>query len=540
MKDVEKRKRVMQRSIALGRCICDAKKPCPCDLLREKDVCLCAGERLEAPAGPVRLTQMVESAGCASKIDQATLNRVLGDLPNLDDPRVLVGVAAGDDAGVYQMNGGPALVQTVDVFCPSVDDPYLFGQVAAANSLSDVYAMGGRPITALSILGFPVRTAPDSVMRDILRGGIDKMAEAGVPVIGGHSIKDNEIKAGFAVTGLVDPSRMLTHAGAKPGDALVLTKPLGTGILAFADQIERAPAAALEAAARSMTALNRTASELMVTFGAHACTDVTGFGLVGHLSAMAGASGVDVEVVWDDLPLLPGVLACVGQGIIPGGVERNRESSGGSATLGEGVDPLMLDVCLDPQTSGGLLVAVAAKRAAEFVDRLHEAGVAEAAVIGRIRGKGSGRVFLETRGTRPIPTAAPRAAAVRAEAGPTVATEAEEGCCMGAEAGEEACCEGHAAQGAPAAVGTSSGDVRSKFQGFLKSVNAPGALDAHTKQALALALSIVTKCEPCTRIHLKKARAMGFSEAEIEEAAWVAISFGGSPIMMFYEDVRKG
>ena len=541
MKDVAKRKRVMERSIALGRCICDAKKPCPCDLLRTRDVCLCAGERLEVPEGPVRLMQMVESAGCASKIDQATLGRVLADLPALDDPRVLVGVAAGDDAGVYQMDDGRALVQTVDVFCPSVDDPYLFGQVAAANSLSDVYAMGGQPLTALSILGFPVRTAPDGVMRDILRGGIDKMAEAGVPVIGGHSIKDAEIKAGFAVTGLVDPSRMMTNAGARPGDALVLTKPLGTGIIAFADQIGRAPPDALEAAARSMTTLNRAASELMVLFGAHACTDITGFGLMGHLAAMARASGVDVEIAWDDLPLLPGVLECVGQGILPGGIERNRESSGASATLGKGVDPLALEVCLDPQTSGGLLVVLPEARAAEFVERLHEAGVADAAVVGRVRGKGAGRVFLETRGTRPIPQA-PRAPRGRAEAPVArAAAGAAEDCCVDTESGSDACCsEGHGAAEAPAAAAAGAADMRAKFQAFMKSAGEPGALDAHTKEALALAMSIVTRCEPCTRAHLKKARSMGFSDAEIDEAAWLAVSFGGSPVMMFYEAVRKG
>ncbi len=554
MKDLEKRKRVMERSIALGHCICDAKKPCPCDLLRTRDVCLCAGERLDVPEGPVRLTQMVESAGCASKIDQATLGRVLADLPALDDPRVLVGVAAGDDAGVYQMDDGRALVQTVDVFCPSVDDPYLFGQVAAANSLSDVYAMGGQPLTALSILGFPVRTAPDGVMRDILRGGIDKMAEAGVPVIGGHSIKDAEIKAGFAVTGLVDPARMMTNAGAKPGDALVLTKPLGTGIIAFADQIGRAPPDALEAAARSMTTLNRAASELMVLFGAHACTDITGFGLMGHLAAMARASGVDVEIAWDDLPLLPGVLECVGQGILPGGIERNRESSGPSATLGKGVDPLALEVCLDPQTSGGLLVVLPEARAAKFVGRLHEAGVAAAAVVGRVRGKGAGRVFLETRGTRPIPQP-PRAPRGRAEvpvapaaggSASQAAAGAGEECCADTDSGSDACCcKGHGAAGAPAAeapaaAAAGAADTRAKFQAFMRSAAAPGALDAHTKEALALAIAIVARCEPCARAHLKKARSMGFSDAEIDEAAWVAVSFGGSPVMRFYEAVRKG
>ena len=397
MKDLEKRKRIMQRSIRLGHCICDPKKPCPCDLFKEKDVCLCAGERLEAPSGPVRLTRLVENAGCASKIDQASLKRIMEGLRFPADPRVLVGAAAGDDAGVYQLNRRTALVQTVDVFTPSVDDPYTFGQVAAANSVSDVYAMGSRPLTALSIVGFPIGTVADEVLHEILRGGIEKMAEAGVSVIGGHSIKDAEIKAGFAVTGLVARSRVTLRAGARPGDALILTKPLGTGILAFAAQINRARPAWVEAASRSMTALNKIAAELMLKAGAHGCTDVTGFGLMGHLAEMAAASRVDVEVVWDDVPLLPGVLECVAQGIIPGSVERNRESSSASVALGRGVSPAMLDVCMDAQTSGGLLIAIAKRKAPALLRRLHERGVAEAAIIGRVSRRGRGRIFLMTR-----------------------------------------------------------------------------------------------------------------------------------------------
>jgi selenide,water dikinase len=240
MVNMERRKRVMQRSIKLGHCVCDPKKPCPCDIFKEKNICLCAGERLEAPTGAVQLTKIVEKAGCASKIDQAFLKKVLKGLPVIDDPNVLVGVPAGDDAGIYDIGDGKALVQTVDVFTPSVDDPYMFGQVAAANSVSDVYAMGGRPMTALSVLGFPVRKIPDEAMNDILRGGIDKMKEAGTAIVGGHSINDSEIKAGFAVTGIIEKDKIVTNAGALAGDILILTKPLGTGIVAFASQINRA------------------------------------------------------------------------------------------------------------------------------------------------------------------------------------------------------------------------------------------------------------------------------------------------------------
>ena len=551
MKDLAKRKRVMQRSIRLGHCICDPKKPCPCDVFTEHDVCLCAGERLAVADGPVRLTRLVDSAGCASKIDQAALKEVLGGLRFPSDPRVLVGAAAGDDAGVYQLDDHTALVQTVDVFTPSVDDPYTFGQVAAANSVSDIYAMGGRPLTALSIVGFPIRTVPDRVLREILRGGIDKMTEAGVSVIGGHSIKDAEIKAGFAVTGIVDPARVTLRAGAQPGDVLVLTKPLGTGIIAFAAQIDRAPAGALEAAARSMTALNKTAAERMLVFGAHGCTDVTGFGLMGHLAEMAAGSGVDVEIVWDDLPLLPGVLECAAQGVIPGSVERNRESCAAAVTLGAGVSETMLDVCMDAQTSGGLLIALAEPDAAGLLAQLHEDGIAEAAVIGKVRGKGAGRLSLVTRGARPIPELSGRRAPVAVAAEESGAAsccagscgggsaEGEEGEAMAKEGDESCCCpEGHGGAAPAAQAGVT--EMKRKFQEFLKEANQAGALDAATKQAIALALSVLARCEPCVKAHIAKARKMGFSQEEIDEAAWMAIAFGGSPVMMFYEKHRAG
>ncbi len=223
MKDPEKRRRVMQRSMQLGHCICDPKTACPCEFFLREDICPCAGEEYAPPTGPVRLTELVQTAGCGSKIDQASLQRILAGLPASDDPRVRVGMPAGDDAGVYQLDAETALVQTVDVFSPPVDDPYLFGQIAAANSLSDVYAMGGRPLTALSVVGFPARKLPDEILHQILRGGLDKMAEAGVAVIGGHSIQDDQIKAGFAVTGVVDPRRIATNAAARPRDRLVLT-----------------------------------------------------------------------------------------------------------------------------------------------------------------------------------------------------------------------------------------------------------------------------------------------------------------------------
>lgn len=532
MRDPEKRKRVMTRSMQLGHCICHPKKACPCDTFREKDLCPCAGEQ-ETPSGPLPLTSLVERPGCASKIDQATLHRVLQGLPSPVDPRVLVGMAAGDDAGVYRLDDRTALVQTVDVFSPSVDDPYMFGQIAAANSLSDVYAMGGRPITALSIIGFPARELPDAMMREILRGGIDKMTEAGVPVIGGHSINDREIKAGFAVTGLIDPKRIISNAGAQPGDRLILTKPLGTGILAFAAQIGRVPDGAAEALARGMAQLNRRASELMLEFGVHACTDVTGFGLAGHLAAMAQAAKTNIEIVWDDLPLLPGVLQCLADGIIPGAVERNRESSAHAIVASDGVQPSMLEICFDAQTSGGLLVAVPGTSAEAFLRRLHQEGIAQAAVVGRVLARGEGRIFLRSDGRRKLPPPRTTRAAGNGQVSPPQEVPAKETPAM-------SCCgDGHGSPQPVANTPAGVSPIQAKYLEFVQAANAPGALDARTKQAIAIALSVLARCEPCLKSHLKKARDMGFTQEEIDEAAWMGISFGGSPTMMFYNGLKR-
>ncbi len=478
MKDLEKRRRVMQRSMQLGHCICDPRKPCPCDLLREQDLCPCAGEEPPRSETPIRLTELVENSGCASKIDQAALQRILAGLPAHADPRVLIGMPAGDDAGVYLLDERTALVQTVDVFTPPVDDPYAFGQIAAANSLSDVYAMGGRPITALSIVGFPAGKLPDEILRQVLRGGVDKMTEAGVPVIGGHSIKENEIKAGFAVTGLIDPRRVATNAAARPGDRLVLTKPLGTGIIAFATRIGRAKPECTAAAVRSMAALNRRAAELMEQFEVHACTDVTGFGLLGHLKSMAAASKVNVELAWDDLPLLPGVLDCVAAGIVPGAVERNRESSGGAVAAIDGVDPAWIDILFDAQTSGGLLISLPGEAADALVARLRAEGMEEAAVVGRVVAEGTGRIFVcggEKRPRRPEPK------------------ETDVMRCCGHDEDPSKDVPPAVAADPPAA---GAGKTREMFHAFLEAANAPGTLDARTKRAMAIALSVLARCAP--------------------------------------------
>jgi len=525
----------MQRSIRLGHCICDPKKPCPCDLFKEKNICLCAGERLEAPVGEVKLTQLVEKAGCASKIDQAFLKQVLKNLPTVDDPRVLVGVPAGDDAGVYDMGDGTALVQTVDVFTPSVDDPYTFGQVAAANSVSDIYAMGGTPITAVSVLGFPVRKVPDETMSQILSGGIDKMNEAGVAIIGGHSINDGEIKAGFAVTGTIKTDNIITNAAAMPGDVLILTKSLGTGIVAFAAQIGRAKPESVEAIAKSMTTLNKKASELMVKFGAHACTDITGFSLMGHLAEMALSSGVDVEVIWDDIPFFPGVIEYAAAGILPGAIERNKESCRDKIVPSEALQQEMIDMCYDAQTSGGLLIAIAEKDAENFLKTLHKDGIPAAAIVGNVIAKGSGLVHIKTIGKRkfPAPTSSQPKTKTTSDKLQTQSTPAV------AMSEEVACC----ADAVSSTVGTKDAtdidQIKAKFSDFLGAASSPHGLDAYTKQAMAIALSVAMRCDPCLKMHLKKAKEKGFTQDEIDEAAWMGISFAGSPAMVFYEQLKS-
>ena len=387
----------MGRSIRLGHCICNPKSPCPCDLFKKRNVCLCAGERLRDAPEDVPLTTLVENAGCASKIGQEDLKRALSGLPRTFDPRVLVSSETCDDAGVYRLTPRTALVQSVDVFTPVVDDPYAFGEIAAANSVSDIYAMGGRPLTALSIAAFPIETLSPRIMNRMLQGGVAKLREAGVALLGGHSLKDREIKFGFAVTGVVDPRRMTVNSRALPGDVLVLTKPVGTGTLSFARQIGRAPADGLAAAEASMRALNRAAAALMPAFRVTTATDITGFGLAGHLSEMAVQSGVEIAVEASAIPVFPGVLSLVRDGVVSGAVERNREYAGryvrrakGPRAPSEDLETLLYD----PQTSGGLLVAVRKSRAAAFLAALRDAGVTAAAPIGRVVRKGPARILL--------------------------------------------------------------------------------------------------------------------------------------------------
>jgi selenide,water dikinase len=400
MIDDDKRKRVMGRSIKLGHCICNPKDPCPCDLFKQKNVCLCAGEREEDAPEDVALTTLVENAGCASKIGQEDLKRALAGLPRISDPRVLVSSDTCDDAGVYKLTPTTALVQSVDVFTPVVDDAYVFGEIAAANSVSDIYAMGGKPLTALSIVAFPIEKLSPRIMNRMLQGGIDKLREAGVAVLGGHSIKDREIKFGFAVTGIVHPKKMTVNSKAKPGDALILTKPLGTGTLSFARQIGRAPAEGLAEAERSMRELNRAAAEAMTAAGITTATDITGFGLAGHLGEIAAQSGVEVEVYGQAIPVFTGVMDLIRQGVISGAVERNREYASAFVKRAKGVQEEFETLLYDPQTSGGLLIAVRKSKAAGLLETLHKKGVESATVIGRVTRKGPAKIVL--RGKAPL------------------------------------------------------------------------------------------------------------------------------------------
>ncbi len=332
-----------------------------------------------ATAGePFRLTAFARCAGCAAKLGASDLSNALRALPLHSDPRLLVGRETLDDAGVFVLTDEIALVQTVDFFAPIVDDPYTFGQIAAANALSDVYAMGGEPLTALNIVGFPAGALPLEVLTEILRGGQDKVHEAGAVVVGGHSIIDEELKFGVSVTGRVHPQRILSNANAAVGDILVLTKGLGTGLLATAEKkglLGEADAATLHA---SMCALNADASRAALAVGARCATDVTGFALLGHASHIAAASSVTLRIESNVVPALPGAREAWARGIRTGGAERNLAYLESRVDWGQATDEARALVS-DPQTSGGLLVAVPAARVPEYLSR-----VPGAAAIGEV------------------------------------------------------------------------------------------------------------------------------------------------------------
>lgn len=305
--------------------------------------------------------------------------------PRPADPNLLVGTETADDAGVYRVADGVALVQTLDFFPPLVDDPYTFGQIAAANALSDVYAMNGRPLTALNIVGFPDDELPLSILAAILRGAADRVTLAGAVTLGGHSVRDAEVKFGLSVTGLVDPAALLTNAGARAGDVLVLTKPLGTGFVTTAAKREECPADLLDRAVAGMIQLNAVGRDaLNAAGGAHAVTDVTGYGLAGHGSEMAAGAGLTVEFDTRALPIIPGAAALAGPRFRTRGSKGNREYLADCLRIGPGADPVGVEFAFDPQTSGGLLIAVDPAHAARLVAELRARGAPAAAVVGRV------------------------------------------------------------------------------------------------------------------------------------------------------------
>lgn len=331
----------------------------------------------------IKLTQFAKHGGCAAKIGPDTLSKVLGRLPKFSDPDLIVGFETSDDAAVYRITNETAVIQTLDFFTPVVDDPYTFGQVAAANALSDIYAMGGEPKIALNIVCFPENVDPD-VLGEILRGGADKVREAGAVLVGGHSIQDDVPKYGLSVTGLVHPDRVYKNFGCTKGDVLILTKQLGSGIINTAVKAEMASRQAEEEVIRVMTTLNKKAKDTAQNFTVHACTDVTGFGLLGHCSEMAEASCAVIEINVDGIAFMEGAKEYASMGLIPGGAYRNQRHVSSVLDTGS-VDEVYVDLLSDPQTSGGLLIAVPGEEADAMLQALAEADLGtEVSVVGRV------------------------------------------------------------------------------------------------------------------------------------------------------------
>jgi selenide, water dikinase len=316
-------------------------------------------------------------------------------VPIPTDANVLIGTATSDDAGVYKISDELALIQTVDFFTPIVDDPYDFGRIAAANALSDVYAMGGTPKTALNIVAFPINTMDGEVLQAILAGGMEVLAEAETVLLGGHSIIDDEIKYGLAITGFVHPGKILANQGLRNGDNLILTKPLGTGINSTATKARLVGGETRHKVTELMATLNKKAAEVMNGFPVTACTDITGFGLLGHLSEMIAGTGVSIVVDTKNVPIIPEVLEYAAMGMVPAATFKNRQYRQGSVVMSETFDPILRDVLFDPQTSGGLCIGCPEGKALELQHRLLAAGVTVATIVGRVTADGKEKIYFE-------------------------------------------------------------------------------------------------------------------------------------------------
>jgi selenide, water dikinase len=536
--DLAKRRLVMERSQRLGHCICDPRRPCPCDVFREQNICPCAGERPDpGDLSQLKLTGLVRNAGCASKISPADLEAVLTRLPEVNDPAVISGLAAADDAAIYRIADNLCLVQTVDVFTPCVDDPHVFGRICAANCLSDIYAMGGTPRTALSILAFPSETLDGEIMYRMLAGAMETLGQAGVALVGGHSIKDDEIKLGFAITGLIDPAVAAALETPHVEDVLVLTKPLGTGVLAFCEQVGRGHAEGMAAAADSMATLNKAAAEAMKAAGASACTDITGFGLFGHLMRMARQSKLTAEVFADALPSFPGAVEAFREGVIPGAVERNREFIGDDLQVAPEVDEALVHLGCDAQTSGGLLIAVPPDRLEKLQQALAQRGV-KAFVIGRFVGPSNGRILVTNsaaQAARGRPQ--PREQVEQQPADVGVRAPLAMNSSLPSDPHEAGCCADiFEAKSGPA---SSAAETQKAFGALMRSAQAAGALSEKAKELILFSLVLHSRCHPCFDTHYQKARELGVTQAELDEAAWCAVAMGGAPVRMFYQECLR-
>lgn len=317
------------------------------------------------------------------------------DLPLISDPNLIVGMEHGEDAGVYRLRDDLAIIQTVDFFTPIVDDPYTFGQIAVANALSDVYAMGGRPITAMNIVCFPIKTMPIAILRDILRGGMDKMREAGVLLIGGHSVEDNELKYGLSVTGVIHPDKVLLNRGGQVGDQLILTKALGTGIVSTAVKAGLADEQLAAKSARCMSTLNKQAAELLAGLETvHACTDITGFGFLGHAGEMIEDTDIGMRIYASRVPYFPELKKLIDDLIIPAGLIRNKRHRAAQVNIDPACPGWLVDILFDPQTAGGLLIVLGPAEAGALLQKMHEEGIADAAIVGEIIAAPPGKIDL--------------------------------------------------------------------------------------------------------------------------------------------------
>lgn len=313
----------------------------------------------------------------------------------MTDPNLMAGMEHSEDAGVYKLRDDLAIIQTVDFFTPIVDDPYTFGQIAVTNALSDVYAMGGKPLTAMNIVCFPIKKLDVSILRDILRGGLEKMREAGVLLVGGHSVEDDETKYGLAVTGVAHPDQVLMNRGARPGDKLILTKALGTGIVSTAAKAGAAPAALIAESIAAMTTLNKGAAEIITeATDVHACTDITGFGLLGHACEMIEDSDVGMRIFASKVPFFAGLQGIAEMGILPEGLHRNRQFRISCIEASPDCPEWLMDILFDPQTAGGLFMSVAPEQAIWLLDRFHRSGLDDAAIVGEVTVENKGKILI--------------------------------------------------------------------------------------------------------------------------------------------------